>query len=116
MKKNLICINCPRGCRLTVETGGNTVTVSGEGCPRGKRYAETELTDPRRVVTATVAAETGTRIPVRTDRPLPKKLIPELLNRLYRMKLALPVRDGEVLVADVEHTGVAVICSRGREK
>ena len=39
-KKELICIGCPMGCALTVETEGNEVlSVTGNTCPRGESYA-----------------------------------------------------------------------------
>ena len=44
-EKNLICINCPLGCPLTVTLeGGEVKTVSGNTCPRGEAYARKELT------------------------------------------------------------------------
>ena len=33
--KKLVCIVCPRGCRLTVEEG-EEIRVSGNACPRGE--------------------------------------------------------------------------------
>ena len=47
----------------------------------------------------------------RTREPLPKRHIDALLNRLYRLNVKVPVRRGDVLLADVEHTGVDVIVS-----
>ena len=56
MEKKLICINCPIGCHLTAERSkdSDAWSVTGNRCPRGELYARNELTDPRRVVTATV--------------------------------------------------------------
>ena len=40
MKRELTCIGCPMGCRLTAEFDGKEVTaVSGNGCGVGARYA-----------------------------------------------------------------------------
>lgn len=39
---NIICIVCPKGCRLTVDE--NTLAVTGNGCPRGAEYGKNELT------------------------------------------------------------------------
>lgn len=49
----------------------------------GRVYAQNELTDPRRVVTATVSGNSTLmpRIPVRTSEALPKRHIDALLNR-----------------------------------
>ena len=53
--KKLICIICPRGCPLEIDE--STLEVRGNSCPRGKIYAESELTQPVRTVTTTVAIE-----------------------------------------------------------
>ena len=42
---NIICIVCPKGCRLTVDE--NTLAVTGNGCPRGAEYGKNELTHQR---------------------------------------------------------------------
>ena len=42
--KKLICIICPRGCPLEIDE--STLEVRGNSCPRGKIYAESELTQP----------------------------------------------------------------------
>ena len=53
MKRELTCIGCPMGCRLTAEFNGTEVTeVTGNGCAVGARYAREELTNPKRMVTA----------------------------------------------------------------
>ena len=39
--RELICINCPLGCSLTVTLEQKRVTkVEGNTCPKGKEYAE----------------------------------------------------------------------------
>ena len=36
--KELICVNCPMGCRVKVEMEGQAIlSVSGYTCPRGKQ-------------------------------------------------------------------------------
>ena len=49
-RKELICIGCPMGCPVTVEMNGeNVVSVTGNTCPRGERYAErSDGSDPDR--------------------------------------------------------------------
>lgn len=41
---NIVCIVCPKGCRLTVDD--KTFEVTGNNCPRGAAYGKTELTSP----------------------------------------------------------------------
>ena len=43
MIKKLTCIECPLGCEIEAEVDGEQlVSVSGYGCLRGKKYAESE--------------------------------------------------------------------------
>ena len=54
MKKNLTCIVCPIGCSLEVEIeNNNVVSVKGNTCPRGEKYAISECSNPERMVTTT---------------------------------------------------------------
>ena len=70
--KELICITCPKGCHLKVDE--KTFAVTGNACPRGAVYGENELRNPVRVLTSTVAVlgSGAQRLPVKTDRPIPK--------------------------------------------
>ena len=78
MKRELTCIVCPMGCTLEVELDGNkVVSVSGNTCPRGAKYAESECVNPQRTVTTTVKGEGGAILPVKTDRPILKEHICE---------------------------------------
>ena len=56
------------------------------------------------------------RIPVRTSRGLPRRHIDALLNRLYRLQVKVPVHCGEILLENVENTGVDVIFTSDCEK
>lgn len=114
MKKELICISCPQGCHLTAEQDSTGAwLVSGNKCPRGKVYAEQEMTAPRRTVTAVIATGSAKQpfLAVRTDNTYPKEAIPALLNKLYTMKAELPVKRGDVIWENVEGSGVNVIAS-----
>ena len=112
MKKLLTCIGCPVGCSMTAEVQPDgSVAVTGNQCTRGAQYAREELVDPRRVVTATCRTDSRThpRLPVRTAGPCPRQIIPAVLQGIYAMSVALPVRLGDV-VANVE--GMAVVATR----
>ena len=50
MKKEYICIVCPKGCHIVVD-GEN---ISGYTCLRGLNYVKQESIDPRRTLTTTV--------------------------------------------------------------
>ena len=81
MKRTLTCIECPIGCEIEVTLeGGKVVALNGNGCPRGKIYAEAEVVCPKRVVTSTIRAENGEMIPVKTDKPVRKDAIFEVMK------------------------------------
>jgi CxxC motif-containing protein len=110
-RAELVCIACPIGCRLTVITEPE-VTVTGNRCPRGDTYGREEVLAPRRIVTAVVPTRSAAFpcAPVRTDRPLARELITQLLKTLYARTVSLPVRQGEALMNDFH--GVRVIFTR----
>lgn len=115
MRKELICITCPLGCRLSVQSlEGGELLVEGNRCPRGARYAREELLSPKRVVTATCRTVPGDRcrVPVRTLAPFPKERVSELIEFLYALEVKLPVARGDVLVPDALGTGIPVIATR----
>jgi CxxC motif-containing protein len=101
MTKNFVCIVCPNGCALDVETDGSTlVSVKGNGCPKGKSYAEEEMLSPKRTVTSSVLV-TGGVLPlasVRLTEPVPKERIPEVMAVIRKIRLEAPVHRGQVLV------------------
>lgn len=109
----LICIVCPKGCHLHVDEE-NGCKVTGQGCPRGEEYGRIELTNPTRVITSTVRIEGAMhrRCPVRTDGPIPKKLIFEAMKTLDAVTLHSPVHTGQVVVENVCGTGVRFIATR----
>ena len=102
MKKTLTCIECPIGCEIEVElVDGKVVSVKGNSCPRGKVYAEAEVVCPKRVVTSTVRAENGEMIPVKTDRPVRKDAIFEVMKIINATTCKMPVALGQVLVENI---------------
>ena len=109
---NIICIVCPKGCRLTVDE--NTLAVTGNGCPRGAEYGKNELTHPVRVVTSTVRVEGADicRCPVKTAGSVPKEKMFAVMDALDGVCLHAPVHCGDVVLADVCGTGVDVVATR----
>ena len=87
-KRELICINCPLGCPLTVMLeGGEVVSVSGNTCPRGEAYARKEVTNPTRIVTSTVMVEGGkaAMVSVKTKEDIPKDKIFDAQSKVIRV-------------------------------
>ena len=102
MKRTMICIVCPFGCTLTVETDGeNGIRVEGNTCPRGKTYAETECTAPMRTVTTTVRCTDGGLVSVKTARAIPKENMFDCIRALAGVTAELPVSVGDVILRDL---------------
>ena len=109
----LVCIVCPRGCRLTAEQSPEGLAISGNYCKRGEDYARQELTDPVRVLTALMRVEGSTRpVSVKTDRPVPKSLLFECVRQVYQTHPKAPVHRGDILIRDVCGTGCNVVATR----
>jgi len=109
----LICIVCPRGCHLKVDEE-NGYRVTGNSCARGEAYGKTELTNPTRVITSTVKIEGAEypRCPVKTDAPIPKRLIFDAMKTLNPVELKAPARIGDIVVKDVCGTGANFVVTR----
>ena len=115
MEQTITCINCPVGCRMTVSLSdaGEFLSVTGNTCPRGAKYAQQECTLPERMITAVIPV-TGCETPlsVKTASPVPKNLIASVMNELSRVQISLPVSIGQVVLPDVLDTGVDIIATR----
>ncbi|MEJ8552708.1 DUF1667 domain-containing protein [Tepidibacter sp. Z1-5] len=115
MEKNITCIVCPVGCRLTVKKNEDKVySVTGNTCKRGEKYGVEEMTTPKRMVTTTVKIKDGALrlIPVKTSDSIPKELIFELMELLDEIEVEAPVMVGDVIVENVLDTGINIVASR----
>ena len=113
--RELVCINCPLGCGLTVTLkDGDVVKVEGNTCPKGEAYGKKEVTDPTRIVTSTVRVSGGVLpvVSVKTASDIPKEKIMDCANALKNVKIQAPVSIGDVVVEDVCGTGVSVIATK----
>ena len=112
---NLTCIECPMGCSIQVEIEGEKVfSVKGNSCPRGKLYAESEVICPRRVVTSTVRARDGRMIPVKTDQPVKKEEMFEVMKKINGIHPELPVHIGDVLYEGITE-GINLVATGNEE-
>jgi CxxC motif-containing protein len=117
MKKSLICIVCPMGCHLSVDID-NDYKVEGNRCPRGIAYAKKELTNPTRTVTSTVKIKDAEhkRIPVKTDKEIPKDMIFDIMKVLDTIEVSAPIKIGEIIIEDVLGTNANIVATRSIKK
>lgn len=111
----MTCICCPVGCQLSVTCKADgSVSVEGNKCPRGAAYGEKEVTNPTRIVTSTVrvAGRKDAVVSVKTKEDIPKGKIMEVMEELAKVEVALPIRVGDVVLANVADTGVDIVATR----
>ena len=110
MKKDMICIICPRGCAMTVKGEPGNLTVTGNTCPKGEEYAINECINPVRTVTSTVrvANRKDTMVSVKTAAPVPKGKMMDVMALLRKTEVNAPVAIGDVVLTDVFGTEVII--------
>ena len=111
--KELVCIVCPKGCRLTVDEEKD-FAVTGNACPRGAEYGRNEIKNPTRVLTSTVKVEGGLyrRCPVKSSAPIPKGKLMEVMVLLNRVSLTAPVSLGQVVLSHPAGCNADIIATK----
>ena len=115
MKRELLCIQCPLGCPITVtmDDDGNIQSVRGNTCKNGEAYAISECTNPKRTLTTIIPVEGGTiPVSVRSEAPVDKDKVFDCLKLLRAVKAPRGVRIGDVIARNVLGTGINIIATR----
>ena len=115
MKKEMICIGCPMGCYLTVEyTQKKVQKIKGNRCKIGLEYAEKESFNPERTLTTTVRIKNGhlPLLSVRTNKPIPKKLIFKAMNLLAKVEIEAPINIGEKIIENLFNTNASIVATK----
>ncbi len=100
-KKIITCIECPIGCSIEASFDQGKIVVSGNNCPRGKAYAENEMTCPRRIITTTVRSESGKMISVKTDKPVKKEEVFLVMQLINKINPKTPVKIGDIIKENI---------------
>lgn len=125
--KSMVCIVCPKGCRLTADMRGSQTAdfsdavISGNACKRGIEYALSEITAPTRIITSSVALKTSNpenlinpkpaRCFVKTSKPVPKEKIGEIADFLKQIEVTAPVASGDVIVKNICGTDADIVAT-----
>jgi len=111
--KQITCITCPIGCRITVEVTDGEYRFSGNQCRRGAEFAETELVSPKRSFSTTVRTvfPGAPVLPVRTNGEVPKGVIADIIRELSGIVVKEKIGIGEIVVADILGTGCDIIAT-----
>ena len=110
MERKITCIICPRGCAMTANIQGEKVTVTGNTCPKGQEYAVNECLHPVRTVTATVrvANRPNTMVSVKTENPVPKDQMMDVMASLRQTTVNAPLAIGDVVLYNVCGSNIIV--------
>ena len=117
--KELTCINCPMGCRITVVMdGGEVISVTGNTCKRGENYARAEVTSPVRTVTPTIKISCGAsdRVSCKTKEPVTKDKVFDVMEEIAGVTCEAPIKIGDVLIPDCAGTGIPIVATKSVEK
>ena len=116
MIKELICLTCPVGCRITAEADErmNLTSVTGNGCKRGAVYAKQELVSPKRMLTSLVSVNGGDLpvVSVKTEEAIPKGLLFDVMEDLSKIELSAPVHIGDVVLRNARNSHVNVVATK----
>jgi CxxC motif-containing protein len=112
----IVCVQCPMGCKLkiTMDEENKISDIAGYTCERGRQYAVQEVTDPKRIIPSSIKVVNGELelVSVKTDRPVSKKLIPEIMIIIKNSMVTAPVKVGQVLVKNILGTGADIVATR----
>lgn len=103
------------GCHLQVDDRDrNNITVEGNTCPRGAKYAKDEVTCPKRVVTSIVNVTGGeiNMVSVKTSDAIPKEKMFDALKLLDNISVSAPVEIGQVIIKDIFGLGVDIVATK----
>ena len=118
-KRHFTCVTCPVGCEIDVELhDGRVVSVEGNKCDKGEEFVLQELEEPMRILTTTVRIK-GARwamLPVRTDEPVPRRLLLRAVEELAGVELEAPVKLYDVVIKSVAGTEANIVATRNMEK
>lgn len=111
--KQLVCIGCPRGCRLTIDEKDGEYIVTGNTCPRGKEFAISEMTAPKRTICSTVktAFSDAPVLPVRVSDDIPREKIFDVMREINAVTLKERIGRGDAVIKNVLGLGVDVIAT-----
>ena len=111
--RELVCIVCPRGCTLEIAENNGEYTVSGNSCKRGRDFAVSEMTEPKRTICSTVRTvfPDVPVLPVRVSAEIPKDRIFDVMKEINSFLLEKHVVRGEAVIENVLGLGVDIIAT-----
>ena len=115
MKGQFTCIVCPTSCVVHAEWNDTDLQSTDHAqCKLACEYVRGEVFDPRRTVTSTVRVDDGDLplVSVKTDPPVPKATMFEVMQHLAHVVVKAPVNIGDIIVANILGTGSNIVATK----
>jgi CxxC motif-containing protein len=111
--KQITCIICPIGCRVTIDVVNGEYSFFGNKCARGLEFVKNEMISPVRSLTTTVRTSFPQMpvLPVRTNGEVPKEKIKEIIRELSKVVITEKISIGEIVAANILGTGCDIIAA-----
>lgn len=121
MESKITCIICPIGCEVTIiHKEGIITNIEGHQCKKGIGYVKEELFDPKRTLTTTMMVKDGELplVSVKTNSPIPKDRLFDVMNCISEIKIDAPVNIGDALFKNVLNLDSDIVATKkiNREK
>lgn len=101
--RELVCIVCPNGCKMSISREGREIKVTGNKCPKGESFGISEAVNPTRTICSTVKTKfPGVPvIPVRVSAEIPKDKIFEVMGEINKVVVEERIGRGDIVVKNV---------------
>ncbi|MPW25892.1 DUF1667 domain-containing protein [Alkalibaculum sp. M08DMB] len=113
-EKSLICVVCPKGCKISIIKKDGDHIIKGNACSRGEVYAIDEYTAPKRIITTTIKVENSPQsvTSVKTTSGVPKDDIFAIMNIINKTTIKSPCTVGDIVLKNIGNSGADLIVTR----
>ena len=108
MKREITCIVCPRGCRMTADIVGENITITGNNCRMGEKHAVDEILHPVRSLTSIVRVRNrvDTMVSVKSETPIPKDEMFAVMEKIHATAVDAPIAIGDCIIDNICSTRI----------
>ena len=109
----ITCILCPIGCEIRINKKVLTI-IDGAKCNIGIEYSKNEILNPKRILTTSILVKNGTipLVSVKTNKPIPKDEIFNILKIIKNKSINAPIFIGDIIIKNILDTGSDIIATK----